>query len=199
MFLENIMSDPICQPVSKNYEQWCTFMDENIEFWLKDSVKHTKEHCSRVLLLALVIAHQIGLSDEEMDALSMAAIFHDSRRIDDWLDKGHGKRAAQYYKDYCKENGMHFNVNAYYIMHYHDQDDRVGVFEIEKVPFVHERCILLYKIFKDADGLDRLRLSPDALDINMLRTEEARKLVDFSKYILQKSKEVYKNESSNSN
>lgn len=190
MFLENVMSHPICQPVSKNYEQWCTFMDENIEFWLKDSVKHTKEHCSRVLLLALVIAHQIGLSDEEMDALSMAAIFHDSRRIDDWLDKGHGKRAAQYYKDYCKENGMHFNVNSYYIMHYHDQDDMVGLCEIEKVSFVHERCILLYKIFKDADGLDRLRLSPDALDINMLRTEEARKLVDFAKYILKKSEEV---------
>lgn len=190
MFLEQLMNDPICQPVSKKYEQWCEFMDQNIEFWLKDSVKHTKEHCSRVLLLALVIAHQIGLSDEEMDALSMAAIFHDSRRVDDWLDKGHGKRAAQYYKDYCKENNMHFNPNAYYIMQYHDQDDRVGLWEIEKSPFVDERCILMYKIFKDADGLDRFRLGPDALDINMLRTEEAHKLVDFAKYILKRSEEV---------
>lgn len=49
-------------------------MEKNIEFLLKDSVKHTKEHCARVLLLALVIAHKIGLSDEGIGALGMAAI-----------------------------------------------------------------------------------------------------------------------------
>ncbi|WP_093796706.1 HD domain-containing protein [Sporomusa acidovorans] len=87
-------------------------MEQNIEFWLPDSVKHTKEHCARVLLLALVIAHQIGLSEEEMDALSMAAIFHDSRRLNDWLDKGHGKRAAEYYEDYCCEHDTKSNKQA---------------------------------------------------------------------------------------
>ena len=28
----------------------------------------------------------------------MAAVFHDSRRLDDGIDKGHGSRAAAYYK-----------------------------------------------------------------------------------------------------
>lgn len=123
MLLEQVMNDPICQPVAKRYKLWCEFMEQNVEFWLPDSVKHTKEHCARVLLLALVIAHQIGLSYEEMDALGMAAIFHDSRRLDDWLDKGHGKRAAEYYKDYCCEHDMPFDEQTYYIMYYHDQDD----------------------------------------------------------------------------
>lgn len=189
MFLEHVMNDHICQPITKRYKQWCEFMEQNIEFCLKDSVKHTKEHCARVLLLALVISHKIGLSDEEMDALSMAAIFHDSRRLDDWLDKGHGKRAAEYYNDYCSEHDMPFDEQTYYIMYYHDQDDKIGLSEIAKVPTVSERCILLYQIFKDADGLDRFRLGPDGLDVNMLRTEEAHKFVNFAKYLLQKSNE----------
>ena len=33
----------------------------------------------------------------------MAAVFHDSRRLDDGIDKGHGSRAAAYYKEYCRE------------------------------------------------------------------------------------------------
>lgn len=189
MLLEQVMNDPICQPVAMRYKKWYEFMEQNIEFWLKDSVKHTKDHCARVLLLALVMAHEIGLSDEEMDALSMAAIFHDSRRQDDWLDKGHGKRAAEYYKDYCCEHDMPFDEQTYYIMYYHDQDDSIGLSEISKSTTVSEGCILLYKIFKDADGLDRFRLGPDGLDVNMLRTEEAHKLVGFAKYLLQKSDE----------
>ena len=35
---------------------------------------------------------------------------------------------------------------------------------------------LLYNIFKDADGLDRVRLGLKELNISMLRTEEAKKL-----------------------
>lgn len=61
--------------------------------------------------------------------------------------------------------------------------------EITKSTTVSERCILLYQIFKDADALDRFRLGPDGLDVNMLRTEEAHKLIDFAKYLLQKSNE----------
>lgn len=189
MSLEEVINDPICQPVAERYKVWFEFMKENIEFGLLDSIEHTKEHCARVLLLALIIGDKFGLSDEEMDALSMASMFHDSRRVDDWLDKGHGKRAAEYYKDYCNEHNIHFDIKAYYIMSYHDQDDAIGLLEMEKLPEMKESCMLLYKIFKDADGLDRLRLGPKGLNINMLRTEEAVKLVDFAKYLLQKSRE----------
>lgn len=200
MLLEQVMNSSICQSVAIHYKKWYEFMEKNIDFWLKDSVKHTKEHCARVLLLALVIADQIELSNEEMDVLSIAAIFHDSRRLDDWLDKGHGKRAAAYYKDYCLEHDeIPFDDRAYYIMYYHDQDDIIGLSEIEKVLAISEECILLYKVFKDADGLDRFRLGPGGLDVNMLRTEEAHKLAGFAKYLLQKSREETKNEGSNSN
>ncbi len=165
-------------------------MEENIEFWLPDSEWHTITHCARVLLLALFIGHQKGLSDEEMDALGMAAIFHDSRRLDDGIDKGHGGRAAEYYKDYCREHDLPYDEQTYYITYYHDQDDSLGLSEIAKSPSLSERALLLYQIFKDADALDRFRLGPDALNVNFLRTEEAHGLVDFAKYLLQKSREI---------
>ncbi|MBU3174585.1 HD domain-containing protein, partial [Clostridium estertheticum] len=173
MFLENILDNPTCQPVAERYKKWYEFMEKNVEFSFIDSEMHTKHHCARVLLLALIIAHQIGLSDEEMNSLSMAAVFHDSRRLDDWLDTGHGKRAAEYYKESYSKYDISFDERTYYVMAYHDRDDVLGLSEIKKSPALSQNCILLYKIFKDSDGLDRFRLGPDGLDVNMLRTKEA--------------------------
>jgi len=187
MFLSNILDEPICEPIKAPYECWHKYMEENIEFWLPDSEWHTKTHCARVLLLALLIGHQKVLSETEMNALSMAAIFHDSRRLDDGVDKGHGARAAAYYKDYCREHDLPYDEQTYSITYYHDQDDSLGVSEIRKSFDHSERVVLLYQIFKDADGLDRFRLGPDALDVSMLRTKEAPKLVDFAKNLLEES------------
>lgn len=190
MFLASILNEPVCQPIKNPYEQWYKFMVEKIEFWLPDSEWHTKAHSARVLLLTLLIGHQKGLSDEELDVLGMAAIFHDSRRLDDGIDKGHGSRAAEYYKDYCRKNDLSYDTQTYYITYYHDQNDSVGLLEIAKSPSLSERAVLLYQIFKDADALDRFRLGPDGLDVKFLRTEEAHRLVDFAKYLLQKISET---------
>ncbi|MEE4569857.1 HD domain-containing protein [Paenibacillus polymyxa] len=190
MFPANVLNDSASQPIKNKYNLWYIFMEQNIEFWLPESKMHTKEHCARVLLLSLLIGHQKGLSDKEMDALGMAAIFHDSRRLDDGIDKGHGKRAAEYYEDYCREHDLSFNAHSYYIIYYHDQNDSLGLSEIAAAPATNERGVLLYQIFKDADALDRFRLAADALDVSMLRTEEAQRLVDFAKYLLQKSRET---------
>ena len=158
MFLANVLNEPICQPIKKCYELWNNFMEENVEFWLPDSEWHTKAHSARVLLLALLIGYQKGLIDEELEKLGVMAVFHDSRRLDDGVDQGQGSRAAEYYKDYCREQNLHFAVQAYYIIYYHDQDDSLGLAEISKLPVIGERDILLYQIFKDADALDRFRL-----------------------------------------
>ncbi|MCS0824866.1 HD domain-containing protein [Cytobacillus firmus] len=187
MFLDNVLNDPFCHPIKKPYEQWYKFMEQSLEFWLPDSEWHTKTHCARVLLLALLIGHQKGLSDEEKDALGMAAIFHDSRRLDDGIDRGHGKRAAEYYQDFCREHDLPYDAKTYYITYYHDQDDSLGLSEIARSPSLNEQAVLLYQIFKDADALDRFRLGHNGLNVNFLRTEEAHGLVNFAKYLLQKS------------
>lgn len=190
MFLANVLKDPVCHPIKKPYERWYIFMEERIEFWLPDSEWHTKTHCARVLLLALLIGHQKGLSEEEKDVLAMAAVFHDSRRLDDGIDKGHGSRAAAYYKDYCLKHDLPYDEQTYYITYYHDQDDSLGLSEIKKWSSLSDRTVLLYQIFKDADALDRFRLGPNALDVNFLRSEEAHRLVAFAKNLFCKSSEA---------
>ena len=94
------------------YQKWLQFMEEKVSFSLEGSPIHTKAHCSRVLLYALLIGVHTQLSEQNMDALGMAAIFHDTRRQDDWLDVGHGQRAADYYKEFCAGSRLHYDDRA---------------------------------------------------------------------------------------
>lgn len=72
----------IPEQVKDDYEKWSSFLENEVDFWLETSEKHTKEHCSRVLLFCLLIADMRRLPQRETDILSMAAVFHDSRRQD---------------------------------------------------------------------------------------------------------------------
>ncbi|MCQ4770412.1 HD domain-containing protein [Intestinimonas massiliensis] len=166
--------------MNADYENWSNFLESQVEFSWKGSEKHTKAHCARVLLYALLIADKMALPAKERDALCAAAVFHDSRRLDDWYDVGHGKRAAAYYRDFCAGGSLPYDPRTATIMAYHDLDDTLGEVALNHL----DNGILLYRIFKDADGLDRYRLSPDALDVSMLRTKEGRSLTDFAKRLV---------------
>jgi hypothetical protein len=188
MLLEYTLNDPLCQPVAQHYRQWFGFMERHVEFRMADSAWHGMDHCARVLLMALIIGQQKGVDTEGIETLCLASVFHDSRRQDDWIDRGHGKRAADYYRSFCRERDMTVDEHAGFIMHHHDLEDAIGLAEIEKLAADRERRLMLFRIFKDADALDRFRLGPDALDVSMLRTGEAPALTAFSKYLLQQSK-----------
>lgn len=169
--------------VKDDYEKWNKFLENEVDFWLKNSEKHTKEHCSRVLLFCLLIADKRGLSQKETDTLCMAAVFHDSRRQDDWYDVGHGQRAAEYYQEYCAAHDLKFEQQCYDIIYYHDRDDQVGIDAISGRNIPDQNGVLLYQIFKDADALDRFRLGAGGLDIKYLRTDEARSLYHYAKMV----------------
>lgn len=173
----------IPEQVRDDYEKWNSFLENEVDFWLKDSEKHTKEHCSRVLLFCLLIADKRRLPQKEADILCTAAVFHDSRRQDDWYDVGHGQRAADYYREYCVSHERRFEQQCYDIMYYHDQDDQIGIDTISSRNPSVQNGVLLYQIFKDADALDRFRLGPDGLDIKYLRTDEAKSLYEYAKMI----------------
>lgn len=169
----------ISVPIQANYEQWFIFLHNEVQFSLPDSEKHTKEHCARVLRFALLIADKMDLPRSEREALCAAAVFHDSRRQDDWLDVGHGQRAADYYREYCQTHPLVFDERAYLVMAFHDREDALG----ESVLADLEDGVLLYRIFKDADALDRFRLGPGGLDARYLRTDAARSLYDYAKQV----------------
>ena len=169
----------ISEQVQNDYKRWHHFLEQEVKFSLSDSEKHTKEHCARVLLFALLIADKMDLSQKEREALCVAAVFHDSLRQDDWLDVGHGQRAADYYRDYCQTHSLSFDNRVYLVMAFHDRDDALG----EAALTEQENGVLLYYIFKDADALDRFRLGPGGLDARYLRTDAAQSLYGYAKKV----------------
>lgn len=179
---ENVeLADP---QLRTDYLHWSSFMQKEVDFWLKDSEKHTKEHCSRVLFFSLLLAKRLGLGEQGKEALALASCFHDSRRQDDWLDVGHGQRAAAYYREYVTERGAEPDERVAYVMAYHDRDDELGLEAIRRDFPEDPEAALLYQAFKDADALDRFRLAPDALDVRFLRTEPAKQMVELAKKTL---------------
>lgn len=166
-------------------------MEDNVHFSLTSSTIHTKNHAERVLLYALLLGEKV-LGDQEasLTILSHAAIFHDTCRHDDGLDVGHGARAAVYYQKYCKEHTkLPFIKASALIMKYHDRNDEKGIDGIFKaMPEQAEHVHRLYRIFKDADALDRFRLGPNGFDARFIRNQEALQLVDFAKSLIAQSK-----------
>lgn len=190
MKISEIIIRSLPDDINEFFLYWRSFLEENISFNLVESDIHTREHAERVLLYALLIGSQIlGNNPEALTALAHAAIFHDTKRLDDWLDVGHGARAADYYMMFCKMNtNITFLDSAYLVMKYHDCDDRYGKEAISRICTDNaEHVIQLYQIFKDADALDRFRLGETALNIHFLRNKAAIELVDFAKEIVKQT------------
>lgn len=89
---------------SRALQNMVPFFDRAGGVFPPHSQQHTKEHCAQVLLFCLLFAQRENLSEQDADALAMAACFLDSRRINDGLDIGHGHRAAKYYCTWCAEH-----------------------------------------------------------------------------------------------
>lgn len=173
--------------VKEKFLQWDDYMYRHVIFNMPDSDIHAAAHCERVLLYALILGYDIfGDDNEALDILAHAAIFHDTRRQDDYLDTGHGARAAVYYEQFCRGNdAIVFHPETAFLMRYHDLDDNVGKEAIRKHFGANaDRVLKLYAIFKDADALDRWRLGSRGLDPKFLRTDKAKTMTGYSHRIV---------------
>lgn len=186
MIFQNIFNHIDNISISDKYRYWNDFMEHKVTFILEDSPLHARSHCRRVLFFALKLSEKMRLTEREIEILCLSVVFHDSRRQDEGLDKGHGLRAAEYYGHYCTVNNLDFIPEVDLICAYHDCDDSEGVFEISNLLENAEACIKLYRVFKDSDALDRFRLGLDGLDIRFLRNCEALELVELAKEIQSK-------------
>jgi len=139
------------------------------------SAIHEKSHSMRVLLHALMLAQLNLLDDEDTDILAEAALYHDTGRFHDGEDRRHGTLSAKKYKKLRKNP----DPIVIFLVKYHCKPDEEGLAFIESDPVLSaqkERVTLLFNIFKDADGLDRVRLGPFELDWAQLRTDEAKQM-----------------------
>lgn len=174
--------------LSEIYERWFDFLEDKLIFWNKASRLHNKEHCARVLLLVLRLGAAAGLTDDEFEILAQAAVFHDSRRLDDGQDKGHGARAAAYYHAWCRARGCKFSRAVYYAVYYHDQPDSMGLRRIATAAKQQtEKYSVFYRLLKDADALDRFRLGVGGLDVCYLRTAAAKDNVEYARLLWEAS------------
>ena len=172
--LSTILSED--DPLRVRFERWRRFLERELTFSHSESVCHTTEHVERVLLFALLLGLELEVSSEDLDALALCSVFHDTRRHDDDLDVGHGDRAAAYYREYAAAHNLNLDERVARIVARHDRQDRISEEKFRKEG-ADDETLLLYRIFKDADAIDRYRFGPKALNERYLRTSAARSLL----------------------
>jgi len=149
---------------------------------------HGISHITRVLMILDLIFERETLNTSEKTILSYAGLYHDIGRIDNTEDEAHGFNSYKKIIKFGLLDGVNLNAEEFeimkFIIEFHCINDASGYASIKGYDIQNvEMAMLLYSIFKDADGLDRIRIND--LDIKYLRCES-------SKTLIPKVKEIYK-------
>lgn len=166
--------------VSEKYQFYRDMALDLMDFEIDDN-EHGRLHTFRVLMNVLMISEMKDLPESDRNILATAAIFHDTMRTDNGDDTKHGEASAEYYAEFAEYNPEYeeYCETVYQLIKYHCLPDEEGY---EAIPKEEQH---LFDIFKDADALDRVRFGIKDLDINQLRTDEAKSLTMVSNIMLQ--------------
>ena len=130
---------------------------------------HGLMHTQRVLIHAAEIAAELEVGPRIREAVVRAALWHDIGRTDDGEDPGHGAKSAHR----VIELGLHHGLPARVVelallaVTHHSLDEELGIRAAEDFDADPGAALLVFRILKDADGLDRVRLAD--LDVTRLR------------------------------
>lgn len=146
---------------------------------------HGVGHTARVLTHAREIAAELGVTSWQLDALEYAAAWHDIGRTNDGRDYYHGATSA----GKVVGLGLHFGIDplvvetALFVVTHHcgDEDRPVQAAGWSQDP---ESILRVFRILKDADGLDRVRLGRGGLDPAQLRHDFSRTRVARARELL---------------
>lgn len=168
-FMESIYYDKLVEAYEKlNYD---ILFVSNI---------HGKNHIERVIFYSVLLAYAYKLDDDDTYVLINAASLHDTQRQNDGWDTEHGQRAAEKSTPYAHDVKESDLAILKAVIAAHSREDEIMDETIRE--FVKEsdfdRAKVLSKYFKDADGLDRVRINH--LDPAYLRNEFSKELVDFA-------------------
>lgn len=149
------------------------------------SYAHGYEHVSRVLVLGQILAHAVGADERTARILWATGYLHDLARRDDGMCAMHGTWAVEE-----KLPGL----KPFFMQHGLPVDDLEVVAEASrwhskpKEPRSDHPFFREISLFKDSDGLDRVRLGD--LDPTFLRHPAARQMVPFSESLFELSLET---------
>lgn len=139
---------------------------------------HALSHTKRVLLLSLIISHLEKFSKQDANILCLASIYHDIGRCNDGYDPEHGN--ASYEKVIHEQLPVPDHIQEQEILRFLIQNHaipdqsaykKLNLYNLADV----DRTLKLYDAFKDADGLDRVRIRD--LNPEYLRTGSAHRLL----------------------
>ena len=147
---------------------------------------HGKGHTARVLKLLSFISYLEKLDENERTILAYAGLYHDIGRMDDSYNLTHGRMS--YDKLISSDLVSKIKLGKEdieilrFIIENHCIPDKRGkaniiYYNIKDI----DKALKLYYIFKDADGLDRVRFGD--LDERFLRFNSSKKLVSAAKYL----------------
>ena len=148
---------------------------------------HGLGHTRRVLVHAAELADAVGISPWEAEALTLAALWHDIGRTNDGADYYHGAKSA----GKAVALGLHLGVepmiyetSLYAITHHCGNEQHgeraasyLGFYESDAqgeyrwTRIERDAALRVFRLLKDADGLDRVRLGD--LDPSYLRYPES--------------------------
>ena len=156
-----------------------------------ESEIHGRLHSARVLIHTLFLSKMKGLSVADRNVLCNAALWHDTGRKNDNYCEKHGYSGYTNYKNDCMSASEKPDDIVSFLIKYHCRPDADGYKEIATNPVLNaqkKRVTMLYKIFKDADALDRVRLGIRDLDVNQLRCPESHNLTLVARICLKQIK-----------
>lgn len=172
---------------------------------------HGIPHVKRVLYHCLAMSKQLNLSHSERAILANVATYHDIGREHDGYCIQHGFWSWEKYLENIEENSLNALIEVnfvkpfkegnkdYELRRLNEEETEITRFIIEyhcirddeaKEELKHrsiqdkEKAWKLYEIFKDCDGLDRIRLGKHELDTSYLRTDVAKKRVLLAYYLM---------------
>lgn len=145
---------------------------------LYQSNVHGLPHSVRTTIYALYLGDILELDTHLISILFDACIYHDIGRIDDSKDDEHGKRSADMIEKVLDYNSEDMKlIQAMLESHSNDDNKMQDIIKKYGVNDL-ENTLLLCKLLKDVDALDRFRLrKEDALDPKFLRLDVSKTLI----------------------
>lgn len=142
---------------------------------------HGEGHIERVIVLGALCAMMRDLSDDDVRLFFLACSYHDTGRLSDWLDDAHGLRSAYKLERITGLTGDDLKMLMAAVEAHSRRDSDMDAILASYEPADPKRCRELACLLKDADGLDRVRLSD--LDVSYLRAPEAVELADLARWL----------------